>query len=112
MRISYAASNHYFISRSASIHVAKVYFKILGPSVSPTFKRFVTAAVFASLLPRVYSIFCSTLEKYPGFGQSERLLYPLDVCRRLAGLLKESNTAYPQGRRIMGGLDVGWLLRA
>lgn len=52
------------------------------------------------------------MEKYPGFGQSERLLYPRDVCHRLAVLLRESNVAYPQGRRIMGGLDVGWLLRA
>ncbi|KAF8478314.1 HECT-like ubiquitin-conjugating enzyme-binding-domain-containing protein [Gautieria morchelliformis] len=92
MRISYATSTHNFIPRCASIQVAKVHFKIPGPSVSPTLK--------------------STLEKYPGFGQSERLLYPLDVCRRLAGLLKESNLSYPQGRRVMGGLDVGWLLRA
>ncbi|KAF8591361.1 hypothetical protein K439DRAFT_1327342, partial [Ramaria rubella] len=91
LRISYAASDHYFMARSASIQAAKVHFKILGPSVSPTLK--------------------STVEKYPGFGQSERLLYPLDICRRVAGLLKESNTAYPQGRRVMGGLDVGWLLR-
>jgi len=91
IRISYATSNHYFMARSASIQAAKVHFKILGPSVSPTLK--------------------STMEKYPGFGQSERLLYPLDVCRHLAGLLKESNNAYPQGRRFMGGLDIGWLLR-
>lgn len=54
----------------------------------------------------------STLEKYPGFSQSEHLVYPMDVCRRIAGLLKESNAAYPQGRRVMGGLDVGWLVRS
>ncbi|KAF8524313.1 HECT-like ubiquitin-conjugating enzyme-binding-domain-containing protein [Hysterangium stoloniferum] len=92
MQISYATSNYKLMSRSASVQAAKVNFKILGPSVSPTVK--------------------STVEKYPGFKQHERLLYPMDVCRRLAGLLKESNVAYPQGRRIMGGLDVGWLLRS
>lgn len=92
MRISYSASSYKFLSRTASVSAAKVHFKILGPSVSPTIK--------------------STVEKYPGFSQSEQLVYPMDICRRIAGLLKESNAAYPQGRRIMGGLDVGWLVRS
>ncbi|KIJ23402.1 hypothetical protein M422DRAFT_77237 [Sphaerobolus stellatus SS14] len=91
IRISYANSNHKLLARYSSMHAAKVHFKILGPSVSPTIK--------------------STIEKYPIFANSERLVYPMEICRRLANLLKESNIAYPQGMRIMGGLDVGWLLR-
>ena len=52
------------------------------------------------------------LNKYPGFPQAEYLFYPLIVCRRLAALLRESNTAYPESMRTMTGLDVGWLRRA
>lgn len=54
----------------------------------------------------------SVLNKYPGFPQAEHLYYPIDICRRLAGLLKESNTAYPDHMKDMTGLDVGWLQRA
>lgn len=43
IRISYATSNHNFMARSASISAAKVHFKVLGPSVSPTLKRSVIA---------------------------------------------------------------------
>jgi hypothetical protein len=38
-------------------------------------------------------------------------MYPIHVCRRLAGMLRESGTAYPEGLRTMTGLDVGWLPR-
>jgi hypothetical protein len=62
-----------------------------------------------SSLSRVAS---SILNKYPGFPQAEYLYYPLSVCRRLAALLKESNSAYPESMRTMTGLDVGWLRRA
>ena len=57
-------------------------------------------------------IFCSILNKYPGFPQAEYLAYPMSICRRLAGLLRESNLAYPESLRMMTGLEVGWLQRA
>jgi hypothetical protein len=54
----------------------------------------------------------SILNKYPGFPQAEYLSYPMAICRRLAGLLQESNSAYPESLRTMTGLEVGWLRRA
>lgn len=51
------------------------------------------------------------LKRHPGFPQAEHLLYPIHVCRRLAGMLKESSRAYPEPLRTMTGLDVGWLRR-
>jgi hypothetical protein len=56
--------------------------------------------------------FFSILNKYPGFPQAEYLAYPMPICRRLAGLLRESNLAYPESLRMMTGLEVGWLQRA
>jgi len=93
MRMAYATPKEYVMPKNAMIHAAKVLFNILGP----------TAA---------YSDLQSVLNKYPGFPQAEHLYYPRDICRRLAGVLKESNTAYPEGMRTMTGLDVGWLQRA
>lgn len=54
----------------------------------------------------------SILNKYPGFPQAEHLYYPIDICHRIAAVLKESNKAYPESMRTMTGLDVGWLHRA
>lgn len=54
---------------------------------------------------------CRILQRYPGFPQAEYLYYPIDICRRLAAHLKESNGAYPESMRTMTGLDVGWLQR-
>jgi len=51
------------------------------------------------------------LDRYPGFPQAEPLSYPMAVCRKLAGLLLESNLAYPESLRTMTGLEVGWLAR-
>lgn len=33
----------------------------------------------------------------------------MEVCRKLAALLKESTASYPEGMGTMTGLDVGWL---
>ncbi|TDL22743.1 hypothetical protein BD410DRAFT_788044 [Rickenella mellea] len=93
MLLSYATTAQYALPQSGSIRASKVLFKILGPE---------------SACSDIKSI----LDKYPGFPQAERLLYPLDICRRLAGLLKESNTSYPIGMRVMTGLLVGWLHRS
>ncbi|TFY73583.1 hypothetical protein EWM64_g10429, partial [Hericium alpestre] len=94
MRLSYAAPTYYSIPQSGVVQAAKVLFKTIGPST-----------VYTDL-PR------TLLDKYPGFPQAEQLLYPMEICQRLAVLLKESNACYPESMRTMTGLDVGWLLRA
>jgi hypothetical protein len=53
-----------------------------------------------------------TIDKFPTFAQAEHLYYPLDICRRLAALLRETNATYPPNRQTMSGLDAGWLYRA
>ncbi|KAH9936022.1 HECT-like ubiquitin-conjugating enzyme-binding-domain-containing protein [Amylocystis lapponica] len=93
MRLAYATPMRYIIPKAGAIHAAKVLYKILPPTT-------------------VYSDLQTITSKYPGFPQAEHLYYPIDVCRRLGGLLKESNTAYPLSMRTMTGLDVGWLQRA
>ncbi|KAG7095414.1 hypothetical protein E1B28_006163 [Marasmius oreades] len=92
MQIGYTAQRPYAIPKSASITVAKVLFKLLGPSDAKSDIR-------------------TILSKYPGFPQAEYLYYPMDACQRLAALLKESNMTYPESMRVMTGLDVGWLQR-
>ncbi|TFK48970.1 hypothetical protein OE88DRAFT_1663265 [Heliocybe sulcata] len=92
IRIAYKVSTSYLIPQTDSIHAAKVLYKIIGPNVAPEDLR-------------------STLDKFPGFPQAENLSYPLETCRRLAGLLKESNSSYPANMRTMTGLDVGFLRR-
>jgi len=57
-------------------------------------------------------VFCSILAKYPGFAQAEYLSYPMEICRRLAVILKETNSVYPDSMRRMAGLEVGWLCRS
>ncbi|KAJ7485564.1 HECT-like ubiquitin-conjugating enzyme-binding-domain-containing protein [Mycena latifolia] len=93
MRLAYTTQTHYSLPRSASVRTAKVLYKLLGPSEATADLK-------------------SILETYPGFPQAEYLFYPMDICRRLAGLLKESNGSYPEGMRMMTGLEVGWLRRA
>ena len=53
----------------------------------------------------------SILQRYPGFSQAERLVYPQRDCAKLIALLKESNTAYPKDVRVLKGLLTGWLQR-
>ncbi|KAK0480735.1 HECT-like ubiquitin-conjugating enzyme-binding-domain-containing protein [Armillaria novae-zelandiae] len=93
IQLAYAIRSQYALPKTASIQAAKVLFKLLGPSEEPTDLK-------------------SILDKYPGFPQAEYLFYPMNICRRLAGLLRESNLSYPESMRTMTGLDVGWLHRA
>ncbi|KAI0322864.1 HECT-like ubiquitin-conjugating enzyme-binding-domain-containing protein [Amylostereum chailletii] len=92
IRISYAALKHYSIPKQGTVQASKLLYKILGPATSDV-------------------DFNTLLNKYPGFPQAEHLMYPKDVCMRLAALLKESNACYPESLRTMTGLDVGWLIR-
>ncbi|TFK38156.1 HECT-like ubiquitin-conjugating enzyme-binding-domain-containing protein [Crucibulum laeve] len=92
IRIAYTTPTSRAIPKSASIHGAKVLYKLLNPSEASMDLK-------------------SILNKYPGFPQAEYLSYPMAICRRLAGLLKESNSAYPNSLRMMTGLEVGWLHR-
>lgn len=93
MRLSYTTPSQYIIPKSGTIRSSKILFQLLGPNTSTIELQ-------------------TLLHKYPGFPQAEHLYYPIDICRRLAGLLKESNTAYPESMRTMTGLSVGWLQRA
>ncbi|KAJ7064804.1 HECT-like ubiquitin-conjugating enzyme-binding-domain-containing protein [Mycena amicta] len=93
MRLAYTTQTQYALPRSASIRTAKVLFKLLGPSEASTDLK-------------------SILNTYPGFPQAEYLFYPMDICRQLAAVLKESNGSYPESMRTMTGLEVGWLRRA
>ncbi|KAJ7659973.1 HECT-like ubiquitin-conjugating enzyme-binding-domain-containing protein [Mycena olivaceomarginata] len=95
MRLAYTTQTQYALPRSASIRTAKVLYKLLGPSEG------------GGGLPRCH------LEHVPRvFRRREYLFLPMDICRRLAGLLKESNGAYPESLRTMTGLESGWLRRA
>ncbi|KIM47082.1 hypothetical protein M413DRAFT_440615 [Hebeloma cylindrosporum] len=94
IRLAYTThSSRGGIPKSANIQAAKVLFKLLKPDAGVTDIK-------------------SILNKYPGFPQAEYLAYPMPICRRLAGLLRESNLAYPESLRMMTGLEVGWLQRA
>ncbi|KAL0069209.1 hypothetical protein AAF712_003572 [Marasmius tenuissimus] len=93
LQLSYTAQRPYAIPKSASTTVAKVLFKLLGPSEGQVDIK-------------------NILSKYPGFPQAEYLYYPMDTCQRLAVLLKESNRTYPEDMRLMTGLEVGWLQRS
>ncbi|KAF9500763.1 hypothetical protein BDN71DRAFT_1440251 [Pleurotus eryngii] len=90
LRLAYKTSRSYAIPQSSSIRAAKVLYKTIGPSESSADLKFI-------------------VNKYPGFPQAEYLYYPINICRRLASLLVESNRSYPESMRTMTGLDVGWL---
>lgn len=92
IRLSYTTPRSRAIPKSGSIVAAKVLYKLLGPNEAKVDLK-------------------TLLNKYPGFPQAEYLSYPMSICRRVAALLKESNTAYPEGLRTMTGLEVGWLHR-
>ncbi|KAL0959813.1 hypothetical protein HGRIS_011495 [Hohenbuehelia grisea] len=93
IRIAYSMPAAYAIPKSASINAAKVLYKLLGPAES------------SGDLGEI-------VNKVPGFPQAEYLYYPMHICRRLAGILAESNRCYPESMRKMTGLDVGFLRRA
>jgi len=93
IRLAYNMRTPRASPKNAAIHAAKVLYKLFGPSEDPIDLN-------------------SVLNKYPGFPQAEYLYYPMNVCRQIAGLLKESNRAYPESLRSMTGLEVGWLRRA
>jgi len=91
IRLSYATSKNIYTPQSGVVRAAKVMYKIIGPSVSGAPDS------------------TNTLNRYPTFSQAEELYYAVDNCRSLAAILNESNNAYPVARRVMNGLDVGWL---
>ncbi|KAF9038366.1 hypothetical protein BDZ89DRAFT_1061342 [Hymenopellis radicata] len=91
--LAYATRSHYSLPKAASMQAAKVLFKLVGPSEEPADLK-------------------TILDKYPGFPQAEYLFYPMNVCRQLAALLRESNRTYPESMRTMTGLEVGWLRRS
>ncbi|KAH8113817.1 HECT-like ubiquitin-conjugating enzyme-binding-domain-containing protein [Phellopilus nigrolimitatus] len=105
IRLAYATTAQFALPQTGSVQASKVLFKILqvGPDAS---------APASPASPPASSTLESILQKYTGFPQAERLLYPRDVCERLTTQLRESNTAYPMGVRVMTGLLTGWLRKA
>lgn len=111
MRIAYSTPTPYLLPKVGNIHAAKVLYKILGPETAST--NLTRYARIGSITPGALTILPgSIVSRHPGFPQAQHLSYPLDVCRRLAGLLKESNSAYPESMKVMTGLDVGFLQRS
>src|SRR5882757_6095576 len=104
MRLAYAASTHSLIPRASSVNGAKVLFKIIGPGgvPAPDLKTYVRCPW--SFRSASDTTVFRTIDKFPTFAQAEHLYYPLDVCWRLAALLRETNATYPPNRRIMSGL--------
>ncbi|KAF8595379.1 hypothetical protein BDV93DRAFT_528705 [Ceratobasidium sp. AG-I] len=88
IQLSYAGAAGSWIPSSGTITAAKVTFVIFGPGES-----------------------ANSLERYPAFARAETLSYPMDLCRRLAASLKESNAVYPEARRTLDGMSIGWLQR-
>ncbi|KAG9313478.1 HECT-like ubiquitin-conjugating enzyme-binding-domain-containing protein [Chiua virens] len=86
LRISYMLPASVLLPKSGAVDASKVLYKILGPTTATSDLK-------------------DLLNKYPGFPQAEYLFYPMDVCRKLAALLKESTVSYPEGMRTMTGLD-------
>ncbi|KAG9097052.1 hypothetical protein FRC06_008011 [Ceratobasidium sp. 370] len=89
IQLSYAGATGSVIPASGTITAAKVTFVIFGPGEP-----------------------ANSLERYPAFRNAEILSYPMDLCRRLAASLKESNAVYPEARRTLDGMSLGWLQRA
>ena len=114
MSLAYTTPIFRAIPENTSIFAAKVLYKLLVPTPTDNLtdiKRYVFIDKPSSLLSPIDSIIFSLLNKYAGFPQAEFLSYPMSVCHRLAGLLNQSNSAYPQTMRTMTGLEVGWLQR-
>ncbi|KAH7098859.1 HECT-like ubiquitin-conjugating enzyme-binding-domain-containing protein [Auriculariales sp. MPI-PUGE-AT-0066] len=93
MLVSYETNKHYLLKRTATLHVAKILYRLVKPTI-PT--------------PDIKSL----IEQYPTFAQHEQLVYPFQVCQQIAALLQESNTVYPEHTQELLGLRVGWLQRA
>ncbi|KAG8741948.1 hypothetical protein FRC10_002260 [Ceratobasidium sp. 414] len=89
IQLSYAGATGSVIPASGTITASKVTFVIFGPSEP-----------------------ANSFERYPAFRNAEILSYPMDLCRRLAASLKESNAVYPEARRTLDGMSLGWLQRA
>ncbi|QRW04767.1 HECT-like Ubiquitin-conjugating enzyme (E2)-binding [Ceratobasidium sp. AG-Ba] len=88
IQLSYAGAAGSVIPACGTITAAKVTFVIFGPGES-----------------------ANSMERYPAFRNAEILTYPMDLCRRLAASLKESNAVYPEARRTLDGMSLGWLQR-
>ena len=114
MLVSYETTKHYLMRPCATIHVAKILFKLIKPSIpAPDIKRYVVALFsFGFCFSRGLTTGFSLIEQHPHFQQHEQLMYPFQVCQQIAALLQESNSVYPEHTQQLLGLRVGWLQRA
>ncbi len=100
--------DHMLYPKARPSELRKFYIRQLGPLSRPriSYRTHQLTIEMISIDPLYLN---SIVNKYPGFPQAEYLYYPMNICRRLASLLVESNRSYPESMRTMTGLDVGWL---
>ena len=111
IRLSHAHPNPYILAKTGVTQVAKVLYKLIGPSETISPNGFVLACqtTSESLLTHAVS---SLQVTNPDFAQAEHLYYPMSICHSLAVFLRESNRTYPPACRTMNGLDIAWLEKA
>ncbi|EJU02462.1 hypothetical protein DACRYDRAFT_100043 [Dacryopinax primogenitus] len=86
--LSWSCQKSYFLPKNGSCAGALVFYKMIGPSMDPN----------------------EVINEHPEFLQAQYLYYPIDICRRLAALLRESHNAYADGASVKG-LGKAWLAR-
>lgn len=98
VRLSHAHPKPYVLAKSGVAQVAKVFYKLVGPS--------------ETISPNGFQV------TNPQFCQAEHLYYPMSICHSLAMLLRESNRTYPpacrtmSGANGMSGMGIAWLEKA
>ncbi|KZT60983.1 hypothetical protein CALCODRAFT_530291 [Calocera cornea HHB12733] len=88
VELSWSSRKSYFLPKEGSCTGALVFYKVIGPSKDPN----------------------EIIGAHPEFLQAQYLYYPIDICRRMAALLRESHSAYADGASVKG-LDKAWLAR-
>ncbi|KAG8872656.1 hypothetical protein FRB97_007435, partial [Tulasnella sp. 331] len=127
VELQQAHATHRFIIRDEEEDRPRILIWLFNPSIKLSFTdsahqravphhttTMTAAKVLFSLVPPSSPLFTNPEKisaQFPAFKNAESLSYPIDVCRRLAATLKESNEAYPSGRRVITQLAVGWLQR-
>ncbi|KZO94252.1 hypothetical protein CALVIDRAFT_539298 [Calocera viscosa TUFC12733] len=88
VELSWSSRKSYFLPKEGACNGALVFYKVIGPSKDPN----------------------QIIGAHPEFLQAQYLYYPIDICRRMAALLRESHNAYTDGAAVKG-LDKAWLAR-
>ncbi|KAG8711412.1 hypothetical protein FRC09_020628 [Ceratobasidium sp. 395] len=110
--LAQAHASYRFIVQDEESGAARILLWLFKPSIQLSY-----AGAAGSVIPARGTITAAKVT-FVIFGPNEPaknaeiLSYPMDLCRRLAASLKESNAVYPEARRTLDGLSLGWLQRA